>query len=222
MALPIIFLPFGQMLQYHMAILSGLNLTIDTKSSGLTTGTAELYVGSQGTYYVDGTWNLCNDSNWTTHTVALFYHPDRNIPACLPILIKQRLTIYLKLLYDCNGIATIWLVTTKNGTVFHSANFRKDVWEKAQKASGITDKVPYSLRHTFAAWSLTLGIDMNKLVRLMGHGSKKMVYELHRGAGRGCLEDSRVLWAGLHRNKGKDCWDILTAEIWLFLVHFSG
>ena len=73
----------------------------------------------------------------------------------------------------------ITLVTTKTGTPFHAANFRKDVWEKALKASGVTEKVPYSLRHSFAAWSLTLCIDMNKLVRLMGHGSKKMVYEVY-------------------------------------------
>jgi hypothetical protein len=64
-------MPFGQMLQHHMAILNGLNLTIDTKSSGLTAGTAELYVGSQGTYYVDGTWNISNDTNWT-EVVAFF------------------------------------------------------------------------------------------------------------------------------------------------------
>lgn len=82
------------------------------------------------------------------------------------------------------------LVTTKSGAVFHPANFRKDVWEKAQKGSGITDKVPYCLRHTFAAWSLTLGIDMNKLVRLMGHGSKKMVYEVYGDYIEGLEEDA--------------------------------
>jgi integrase len=67
------------------------------------------------------------------------------------------------------------IVTTKTGTMFRPANFLKDVWTKAAKASGITDNVPYSLRHSFAAWALTLRIDLNRLVRLMGHGSKKMV-----------------------------------------------
>lgn len=81
------------------------------------------------------------------------------------------------------------LVTTKTGTLFHPANFRKDVWEKAQKASGISDKVPYSLRHSFAAWALTLGIDMNRLVRLMGHGSKQMVYEVYGDYIEGLEED---------------------------------
>jgi len=86
------------------------------------------------------------------------------------------------------------LVTTKTGSMFRPANFRKDIWEKAGKASGISDKVPYSLRHSFAAWALTLRIDPNRLVRLMGHGSKKMIYMslrgLHRRAGRGFLGDS--------------------------------
>jgi integrase len=53
----------------------------------------------------------------------------------------------------------------------------------------ITDKVPYSLRHSFAAWSLTLRIDPNRLVRLMGHGSKKMVYEVYGDYIEGLEED---------------------------------
>ncbi len=35
------------------------------------------------------------------------------------------------------------------------------------------------LRHTFAAWSLTIDMDKNRLVYLMGHGSKQMVYETY-------------------------------------------
>ena len=39
--------------------------------------------------------------------------------------------------------------------------------------------VPYTTRHTFAAWSLTLGMSPEKLVTRMGHGSKKMIYEVY-------------------------------------------
>ena len=35
------------------------------------------------------------------------------------------------------------------------------------------------MRHSFAAWALTLRMDPNKLVNLMGHGSKKMIYEVY-------------------------------------------
>lgn len=63
--------------------------------------------------------------------------------------------------------------------MFRPSTFLKDVWTKAAKASGITDKVPYSMRHSFAAWALTLRIDPNRLVRLMGHGTKQMIYEVY-------------------------------------------
>lgn len=81
------------------------------------------------------------------------------------------------------------LITTKSGTVFRSANFRKDIWEKAQQSSGMTDKVPYALRHTFAAWALMIGIAMNRLVKLMGHASKQMVYEVYEEYIEGLEED---------------------------------
>jgi integrase len=81
------------------------------------------------------------------------------------------------------------LVTTKSGTIFRPSTFLKDIWTKAAKASGITDKVPYSMRHSFAAWSLTLRIDPNRLVRLMGHGTKKMIYEVYGDYIEGLEED---------------------------------
>ena len=83
------------------------------------------------------------------------------------------------------------LITTKTGTMFRPANFLKDIWTKAGKASGISDKVPYSMRHSFAAWALTLRIDPNRLVRLMGHGSKQMIYEVYGDYIEGLDED---LW----------------------------
>lgn len=97
--------------------------------------------------------------------------------------IRKRLDVLLE------RSTTDRLVTAKSGTMFRPANFLKDIWTKAAKASGITDKVPYSLRHSFAAWSLTLRIDPNKLVRLMGHGSKKMVYEVYGDYIEGLEED---------------------------------
>ena len=81
------------------------------------------------------------------------------------------------------------LVTTKSGAMFRPSTFLKDVWTKAANASGITGKVPYSLRHSFAAWALTLRIDPNRLVRLMGHGSKKMIYEVYGDYIEGLEED---------------------------------
>jgi integrase len=105
----------------------------------------------------------------------------RKIP--ITAAIRQRLDL---LLARSSGEK---LVTTPGGGYFNPANFRKDIWEKASKASGISDKVPYSMRHSFAAWSLTLRIDPNRLVRLMGHGTKKMIYEVYGDYIEGLEED---------------------------------
>lgn len=37
----------------------------------------------------------------------------------------------------------------------------------------------YSIRHSFAAWSLLAGIEPLRMVSLMGHGSKKMIFETY-------------------------------------------
>ena len=51
-------------------------------------------------------------------------------------------------------------------------------------------KVPYATRHAFAAWALTLRMDPNKLVNLMGHSSKKMIYDVYGNYVQGLEEDA--------------------------------
>ena len=72
-----------------------------------------------------------------------------------------------------------YLFTMKRGRHFDVDSFRKNAWTAAMKDAGIVYQKPYVLRHSFAAWSLTIGIDKNKLVALMGHASKAMVYEVY-------------------------------------------
>lgn len=72
-----------------------------------------------------------------------------------------------------------YVFTMKSGRIFDVDSFRKNPWTTAFKEAGIRYKVPYTTRHTFAAWALTLRMDPNKLVNLMGHGSKKMIYEVY-------------------------------------------
>ncbi len=67
----------------------------------------------------------------------------------------------------------------KSGRTFNVDSFRKNPWTSALRRSGIEYRVPYTTRHTFAAWALAIGIDPNKLVSLMGHGSKEMIYEVY-------------------------------------------
>jgi integrase len=50
--------------------------------------------------------------------------------------------------------------------------------------------VQYSIRHTYAAWSLAIGIHPNKLVSRMGHSSKQMIYEIYGKYVEGIEEDA--------------------------------
>lgn len=58
---------------------------------------------------------------------------------------------------------------------------------------GFSHCVPYVLRHTFAAWSLAIGIDPNRLVNMMGHDSKQMVYEVYGNYVQGLEHDRKLI-----------------------------
>lgn len=72
-----------------------------------------------------------------------------------------------------------YVFTMKSGRIFDVDSFRKNPWTSALKKAELLYKVPYTIRHSFAAWALTLRMDPNRLVNLMGHGSKKMIYEVY-------------------------------------------
>lgn len=72
-----------------------------------------------------------------------------------------------------------YLFTMKSGRHFDVDSYRKNAWTRALKEADVKYQRPYTLRHTFAAWALTIGLDMNRLVYLMGHGSKQMVFETY-------------------------------------------
>ena len=72
-----------------------------------------------------------------------------------------------------------YVFTMKSGRSFDIDSFRKNPWTSAFKKASITYKVPYTMRHSFAAWSLTIGVDINRLENLMGHASKQMIYEVY-------------------------------------------
>ena len=95
----------------------------------------------------------------------------RNIP--LTNALQERLNIAIE------RSDSEYVFTMKSGRIFDVDSFRKNAWTTALKKAGIQYRVPYTTRHTFAAWALTLNMNPNKLVNLMGHGSKKMVYEVY-------------------------------------------
>lgn len=71
------------------------------------------------------------------------------------------------------------LVTMKNGRPFHPIRFRNGVWVKVFKRAGVPYRRPYAMRHTFASWAFIVGVHPSRVVALMGHGSKQMVYEVY-------------------------------------------
>jgi len=66
-----------------------------------------------------------------------------------------------------------------DGKPYLRENFTERTWTRAITKCNIPYRPPYSMRHSFAAWSLLVGIEPLRLVRLMGHGSKQMVYEVY-------------------------------------------
>lgn len=76
------------------------------------------------------------------------------------------------------------LITWEDGRPWIETNaanvrFRNGPWAKAFRASGLPYRKPYATRHTFAAWNLMRGVHPDKVVRLMGHGSRQMIYEVY-------------------------------------------
>jgi len=80
-----------------------------------------------------------------------------------------------------------------DGERYSHTRFKDNVWEMAFKKSGLPYTRPYTTRHTFAAWSMTLRMDMNKLERLMGHNSKQMLYETYGKYVDGLEEDTELI-----------------------------
>ncbi|HIJ88191.1 MAG TPA: tyrosine-type recombinase/integrase [Desulfuromonadales bacterium] len=74
---------------------------------------------------------------------------------------------------------SLHLFPMDDNSPFNGNSFRKIAWNKALTDSQIAYKTPYSTRHTFCGWALTIGMNPMKLVSLMGHSSKQMVYQVY-------------------------------------------
>lgn len=87
-----------------------------------------------------------------------------------------------------------YLFTMENGRNFTAELFQRRVWVPAMEKAGIPYRKPYSTRHTFAAWALTIRTDQNRLVDLMGHASKQMIYEVYGKYVKGLEEDRLAIF----------------------------
>ncbi|UPU37474.1 tyrosine-type recombinase/integrase [Geomonas paludis] len=82
-----------------------------------------------------------------------------------------------------------YVVTMPDGGRYSHTRFY-GVWCSAFNDTGVSYFRPYAMRHTFAAWAMSLGLDINKLEHLMGHGSKQMLFEIYGKYVQG-LEDDK-------------------------------
>src|ERR1039457_1709668 len=62
---------------------------------------------------------------------------------------------------------------------FNAERFQRQVWRKALEKAGVMYRKPYITRHTFCAWALTIRVDQNRLVNLMGHANKRMIFKVY-------------------------------------------
>ncbi|MGA2193456.1 MAG: tyrosine-type recombinase/integrase, partial [Nitrospirota bacterium] len=106
----------------------------------------------------------------------------RRIP--ITIEIRRRLEIVMA---RANGR---YVFTMKSGIPFSESSFRNNVWKPALEKAGVNYKVPYTTRHTFTAWCSIIGKSKDKVVRLMGHGSKEMVDRVYGHYREGLEEDA--------------------------------
>jgi integrase len=83
-----------------------------------------------------------------------------------------------------------YVFTMKSGEIFNVNAFRKTPWSSAIARAGLSYRVPYAARHSLAAWALVLRVDQNRLVSLMGHNSKQMVYEVYGNYVEGLEKDA--------------------------------
>ncbi|RNC67303.1 MAG: DUF3596 domain-containing protein [Desulfuromonadales bacterium] len=83
--------------------------------------------------------------------------------------------------------------TMKDGRPFDFNSYRKTVWNPALAAAGLTNKVPYSSRHSLVQWALVVGMTPVRLVEVMGHRDKKMIFGVYGRYRQGLVEERRAI-----------------------------
>lgn len=59
--------------------------------------------------------------------------------------------------------------------------FWREVWHTALELAGVEKRPPYSLRHTFAYWSLRAGVPIASVAREMGHETTEQTFRVYGG-----------------------------------------
>ena len=91
------------------------------------------------------------------------------------------ITSALKERLDCaiQGATGSYIFSMEDSERFKINLFRKTPWSKALEKAGVKYRHTYATRHSFAEWCLVGGVHPERLIGLLGHGSKQMVYEVY-------------------------------------------
>lgn len=79
--------------------------------------------------------------------------------------------------------------------LFNARYFRNHVWTKALKKAEVARRVPYATRHTLVAWAEVIGVSPSRLVDLMGHANKTMIFSVYGKYRDGLIDDRRKILA---------------------------
>ncbi|MEO2014000.1 MAG: site-specific integrase [Fuerstiella sp.] len=80
------------------------------------------------------------------------------------------------------------------GGYIRQGNFRHKVWRPAMIAAGLDYKVPYTLRHSFATWSLNGGCRLAAVSKYLGHADQVTTLKHYSHLMVGELEQVARFW----------------------------
>ena len=101
-------------------------------------------------------------------------HQNRSVP--LPRFLVDDLAKHVA------GKPTEALVFTgAKGGVLRNLNFRRDCFDDAARAAGLTGLTPHELRHTGASLAVSAGANVKSVQRMLGHASAAMTLDVYSG-----------------------------------------
>ena len=101
-------------------------------------------------------------------------HQHRTVP--IPAVLLESLS------RRCAGKRADDLVlTSPDGSVLRSGNFRRRFFDPAATAAGLEDLTPHDLRHTAASLLIASGANVKAVQRMLGHASAAMTLDVYSG-----------------------------------------
>ena len=73
------------------------------------------------------------------------------------------------------------VITSPEGAVLRSGNFRRRVFDPAARAAGLDDLSPHDLRNTAASLLVASGANVKAVQRMLGHAFAAMTLDVYSG-----------------------------------------